>query len=203
AVAVGACMLGASGCSAVRSVADGLSEEGPPGTTRAPDSPLAGQSSSSGVSGASVGDAIRTVKEGDRPATGAASSAYVVSPALTWGALQLHRPYAITGSLFTPRLESGPECRAEGWAPFEITAQPNRLFAEEVVRNEHVPFGIRSSFMPIGSVLSLDRDVVADHVMRSGAYLVQRGPVCFESLFISAYWVIGEHTRGSGAEAYW
>ena len=201
AIAAGACLLGAPGCSAVRTVADGLSGEGPPGAMGTPGSPL-GDVSASGISGASVGDAIRAVRRGKGPASGALSSAYVVSPALTWGALQLHRPHALTGSLYGPRI-GGPECSAEGWAPFEITGQPNRSFAEEVVRNEHVPFGVRSSVMPIETVFSLDREVVADHMMRSGAYLVQRGPVCFESLFISVQLTIGGRTKASGAEAYW
>jgi hypothetical protein len=73
-----------------------------------------------------------------------------------------------------------------------MTAQPNRLHAEDVVRAEHLPFGVQSTFVPIGSVLSFDSDVMADHVMRSGAYLVQRGPICFESLLdFTLQWELG------------
>lgn len=199
-VALGLFALVGSGCSAARWIADGLADEAPPSS--------AGTASGAGTGTAaplpapvSAGD-LADAAIGREGGSKAGTSTYVVSPALTWGELQLHRPYVITGELYQSR-QQRPECRAESWAPYELPAEPNRPLAESVVRAEHVPFGVRSTYLPIDGALSLDRDVMGDRVMRSGAYLVQRGPTCFGTfLEFSFFRAIGGDATG-GELTYW
>lgn len=198
--ALGLVALGGSGCSAARWLADGLGGEPPPRTAATGYGPGTAAALPAPVRAGAPTDPADG-RDGDAEPAGT-TSVYVVSPALTWGELQLHRPHAVTGELYRSHHRT-PECTAESWAPHDAGAQPNRPHAEEVVRAAHVPFGVRSTFLPFGPALSLDRDVMGDRVMRSGAYLVQRGPVCFGTfLEFSFYWAIGGDTP-SGGLTYW
>jgi hypothetical protein len=117
------------------------------------------------------------------------TSVYLVSPALTWGELQLHRPHAITGSFLQPVGIGRPECTAVSPRPFEVTGTPRWSTAQSLAQVEHVPFGVGDTAVPVETAFSLDEAVMGDRTMRSGAFLVQRGPVRFESLFLR--WPIG------------
>lgn len=182
-LALGLSLATTTGCAVVGAVADGLADEGPPGVAR----PQAERA----LSGADVGDVIDAAfgEDDDAPARGA-TSGYLASPALTWGALQLQRPHAITGSIFDRPDIGRPGCRA---APnvFVITRVPEASPAEEIARDGPLWLGSGDSVVRIETAFSLDREVMADRALRSGAFLVQRGPVCAQSLFLAFRWTIG------------
>jgi len=167
-LALGLSLATTTGCA----VADRLADEGPPGVTRS-------QSQR----------ALTSVGLGDAPVRGA-TSGYLASPALTWGALQLQRPHAITGSIFDRPDIGRPGCRAAS-SLFVITRVPEASPAEDLARGGPLWLGSGDSVVRIETAFSPDREVMADRAMRSGAFLVQRGPVCAQSLFFAFRWTIG------------
>jgi hypothetical protein len=171
-LALGLSLATTTGCAVVGAVADRLADEGPPGVTR-PQSERA-------LAGVGLGDA----------AVRGATSGYLASPALTWGALQLQRPHAITGSIFDRPDIGRPGCRAAS-SLFVITQVPEATPAEDLARGGPLWLGSGDSVVRIGTAFSPDREVMADRAMRSGAFLVQRGPVCAQSLFFAFRWTIG------------
>jgi hypothetical protein len=139
---------------------------------------------------AGAGDGAFTGGE-HRTSTRATRSGYIATPALTWGALQLQRPHALSGSLFSSRGLARGECSRASRQPFEANGMGGDgisiiSIASDAAR--HGPVVFTGTGIPVELSLSLDRDVMSERVMRTGAFLVQRGPVCAESLFFMASW---------------
>jgi len=178
ALTLAACLVATAGCSIAGAVADGLLDDSPPPPGMR-----------------DVGEASRG-SDGGTAAAGT-SSVYLASPALTWGSLQLHRPHTIGGSLFEPGSHFAPECRRTARLPFEATGL--RFSDPWTVLGFERPGGIPGADAPVELPFSFDREIVAERMMRSGAYLVDRGPVCFQSFFVGIR--LGDAAGGS--LSYW
>jgi hypothetical protein len=184
-------VVAGTGCSFLRAAGETIAEE------EAADSrsPARGSPDSAGLEATRPG-AGRAGDDGE----GAARTAYVVSPALTWGALQLERPHALTGFASDQASLWVPQCRLVPRAPSEISQQPDRSLGEGVTRGGPAWVGVGGNVVTRGMAFSLDRDVVADRALRSGALLARRGPVCVTSLF---FYLVVFGGDGSAAREHW
>jgi hypothetical protein len=183
-LALGLSLLSGSGCAVARGMAEGLADEGP----------ARGSPGSAGLRPSADLGGTRDAAPAPSPTT-----AYLVSPAVTWGELQLHRPHALTGSLFDRTADGRLECRPS-LQPFVVTGVPTTSQAQDVVRTEHTGFGVNGQLVLIGTDFRLDPEAMADRAMRSGAFLVQRGPICAESLWLTWTFNVG---GDGGAVAFW
>lgn len=174
-------LTASGGCSAARAVADGLLDDAPSGVTR-PSARSAEQGSQDG----GVRTADPSAGMDGSPGEQTVTSAYLVSPALTWEALQLQRPHALTASPFDRGLLGWQTCRRipQGML-WGVPGAPSTLSAQDLAEGGPARLGVGGRTVTLGTALSLDREVVADRALRSGALLVHRGPTCLESISLS------------------
>jgi len=188
--ALGLCLTVLAGCSFVRAAGRAFVEE----EARDADSPTRGSPGAPELEGAGP---LRRGDEASPPED--TRSTYVVSPALTWGALQLERPHALTGSPLNQSSLWGPHCQTDTRAPFEVTGEDERSYSERLAGSGPAWVGAGGSAVTLGTAMSLDRDVVTDRGLRSGAQLVRDGPRCISSFYFYTVMV----GSGDGAAEHW
>jgi len=177
-----------TGCSFLRAAAGTIAEE----EARESASPARGSPGSD-----SLEPAARGAGSEGHAGQEEGRSTYVASPALTWRALQLERPHAFTGFAYDRSTLWGPQCRTHPRPPFEISGETGRSLSEDVARSGPGWVGVGGSAVTRGLALSLDRDVVADRAMRSGALLARQGPVCVTSFHFYLVLLGGGSTSAS------
>jgi len=134
------------------------------------------------VSGTAVADGEQVSGTAGAPA---ATADYQRSPVVAWGAFSLLQPRSVSTSLFdrASLKRPSPTCEPVPRGFLQLTGAPSGSPSEDLVALGPFRLGVAGLVVPIGSVLSTDREEITRRAFESGALLGLQGAVCSHSLF--------------------